>query len=503
MSTGAGPMQILKELGVPALLGSDRSARVGETPATLLTRAAVAGLRARAGRHFGAATEAVATCPVDTLSAATESQAATLERLLAPPDAALIHEWCTLAQARGVRVPAAVVPSLLDWWCRQPSRSPTVFEVTGACGAWLAGLNPDWRKPVVASEIPANVDEVWQTGSAAERAALLATVRKNDAARAVAMVRATWDADGAEERRRFVEVLGHGVSAADEPFLESALDDRSKTVRREAIRALMRLAGSSLRGRMRERAKSMIIVETTKAGLLRRGKMSIKIEPPKAFDKAWERDGIEEQAAAGKGQRAFWMVQVLSATDLAAWTALSGLAPSELLEALSGNEYFDDALGAMFASLAACPQQPDSAAWSEAIVSSCVDRKFANEERLCLIWGSQTAELSEALRLRFLAGEVVVKGTATWRLLASDSRAWSLDFSTRAVKLLRDATPKKADTWEYWSLIESVSKLLHPAAAEAFEVLVGEMHPDGPSESIRKSLDRVRLRAEMHREFQS
>lgn len=503
MSTRATPLGDLKELAVTAMLGSDRAARTGDTPATLLTRAAVAGMRARAGRRCRAAAEAVETCPADARSDATASQAALLERLLAMPEPGLIQEWCTLAHAREVRAPAVVVPVLLDWWARQPSRSPEVFGATGACGAWLAGLNPDWRKPIAVSEIPEDADEIWQTGSSAERAALLVTVRKTDAARALEMVRATWDVDGAEERRKFVEVLGHSVSPADEPFLESTLDDRSKTVRRESVRALTRLAGSSLRARMRERAAGMIGVERTKAGPIRRAKTTVRIEPPKDFDKAWERDGIEEQAAAGKGKRAFWMVQVLSSTDLAAWTGLTGLTPSELLTAIRGDEYFDDAFGAMFASIAGCPQQPDSAEWSEAIVSACADHKLEYEAGLVMIWRAQAPEKSEALRLRFLDGAGPGPGAAAWRLLASDPRPWSLDFSRRAAKILRAAIPKKADTWEFWSPIESISRLLHPGAADLFEALVAEMYPDGPSESIRKSLDRVRVRAEMHREFQS
>jgi hypothetical protein len=503
MSTADRPTWALKELGITALLGTDRAARDGETPAALLAQVAVAGVRARAGRRCRVAARAVEVCPPETGSPATTAQAALLERLLASPDAALIHEWCTLALARHVGVPAVVVPVLLDWWARQPSRSPEVFDATGACGTWLAGLNPDWRKPVALSAIPADADEVWQHGSAAARAALLITVKKSDRDRALAMVRTTWDADGAAERTSFVEILGKGVLAAEEPFFESALDDRSKTVRREAARALTALAGSGLRTRMRARAASMIAVEKAKSGLLRRGNVTIKIEPPKAFDKAWERDGIEEQVAAGKGKRAFWMTQVLAAVDLEVWSALSGLAPSELLAALHGNEYFDEVFEAMFASIAGCPGQPNAASWSDAIVAACKERKFANEERLSFIWRAQTAERSEASRLRFLSGDRAVNGAAAWRLLASDVRPWSLDFSERAVKILRDAMPAKADSWEFWSSIESVSKLLHPGAAELFEGFIGEMYPDGPSESIRKSLDRVRLRAEMHREFQS
>jgi hypothetical protein len=503
MSGVMPPSRVLKDLSVAALLGSDHSANAGETPTTLLRQAAAAGMRARAGRCCRATVEALEICPADTRSVATALQSATLERLLASPDAALIEEWCTLARSRGVRVPAVEVPVLLDWWARQPSRSPEVFEATGACGAWLAGLNPGWRRPVGASAVPADADQVWQTASTAERTALLATVRKIEPARAMAMVRATWDVDGAEERRKFIEVLGHGASAAEEPFFESALDDRSKTVRREAAQALTRLAGSALRGRMRERAASMVSVEKTKAGVFGNAKVKIKIEPPKTFDKGWERDGIEEQSAAGKGKRAFWLVQVLSAMDVAAWTGLTGLAPAELLATLGSDAYFDEAFKAMLASVAACPEQADVEAWSDAMIAACRDRKYSEEWRLSSVWKARPLERSEAMRIAFVSGNKAMKGADVWWVVASDPRAWSPGFSKRAVEILREATPRKNDPVGLWSLIESVSMLVHPGAADVFERLVGEIDPNGRSESIRKSLDRVRLRAEMHKEFRS
>lgn len=503
MNNGDQSSRGLKELSVRALLGTERAAQSGETSATLLARAAVVGLRARAGRRFRATAGPAESCPPDATAAASVSQAAMLERLLASPDAALIQEWCVLAHARGLRVPAIIVPVLLEWWAKQPSRSPEVFDATGTCGVWLAGLNPDWRKPVALSAIPADVDDVWQTGTVAQRAALLVTVRNSDRERAMAMVRSTWDADGAEERRRFVEILGQGVSLAEESFFESALEDRSKTVRREAARVLTGLGGSGLRTRMRDRAASMIVVEKAKSGLLRSGKITVKIEPPKSFDKAWERDGIEDQAASGKGKRAFWMTQVLAATDLAMWTDVSGLAPPELLASIENDEYFNEVLEAMLAGISACPSQRDADSWGDAIVTTCANRKFANVDRLALIWGAFGIARSEALRHLILARHRAIQGADVWRVLTSDARPWSLDFSKHALKIMRDATPAKADSWEYWSLIESVSKLLHPGTAELFDDFIGAMYPDGPSESIRKSLDRVRLRAELHREFQS
>lgn len=502
MSRRAGPSQELTSLSVAAVLGSDRAGKNGEAPSKMLDRAAVAGARARAGRRSNVTTQPIEPCPVEARAVATLAQGATLTRLLASPDAAMITEWCALAGTRGVRVPPESVPVVLDWWARQPHRAPDVFDATGACGAWLAGLNMAWRKPVVNTEIPENAADTWQTGTSAERTALLTTIRKIEPARALSMVQDTWGADGADDRRKFVEVLGQGVSARDEAFLEAALDDRSKTVRREAARVLTCLAGSALRARMQGRALSMIIVDRGKAGLLRRAKTTITIEPPHAFDKAWERDGIEEEVGRGKGKRAFWMRQVLSASDLAAWSAHAGVGAEKLVEAIRDDEYADDVLAAMFESIARCPTQPDAAVWGDAIIAACAGQKLPDQTRLASVWNAQTVERSEAMRLTILGGAGAPRGSAAWDVLVSDPRAWSLEFSTRAMKALRSVTPKKPDSWEFWAPIESVSRLVHPGAASLFEGLLGDLYPDGPSESVRKSLERVRLRADMHREFQ-
>jgi hypothetical protein len=506
MSADVSPARALKDLAVVAVLGSDRAARGGETPMGVLVGAAVAGARLRAGRRCCAAVQRIDECPIETGVVASEKQVATLERLLALSDAAMIEEWCSLAKTRGLRVPRDVVPRLLAWWAKQPSRAPEVFEATGACGIWLAGLNPEWRKPVVLLEIPERADEVWQTGSAAERVAILRTVRQRDPARALEMLRATFGVDGAEERRKFVEVLATGVSAGDEPFLESVLDDRSKTVRREAARVLARCAGSALRERMRQRAAGMIVVEKTKGGLLRRTKVTMSVEPPKELEAAWERDGVEENAIAGKGKRASWMVQVLSAMDMADLSERSGLGPAEVIEALRADAFFGDVMGAMVASVAACPGQREAGEWCDAIIEHYVEHEPGRRLDLSEVWNSRPVEQSEALRLRMVSG---AKGTTggggvqAWHVLTSDARAWSLGFSRRAAAVVAGGTFSKTDNWELWAPIEAASRLLHPGAAEEFEKLIGGLFSQGASDSVRKSLDRVRLRADMHREFGS
>jgi hypothetical protein len=51
--------------------------------------------------------------------------------------------------------------------------------------------------------------------------------------------------------------------------------------------------------------------------------------------------------------------------------------------------------------------------------------------------------------------------------------------------------------------VERVSRWVAPETAEQFAETVAAMFPDEPTESFRKSIDRVRLRADMHKEFAS
>ncbi|MBX9737886.1 MAG: hypothetical protein K2X32_13270, partial [Phycisphaerales bacterium] len=177
--------------------------------------------------------------------------------------------------------------------------------------------------------------------------------------------------------------------------------------------------------------------------------------------------------------------------------------PPDLLESLSEDEFFDSALGAMITSIASCPTQPDAEAWSDAIIALGMSRKKTTVDQLASIWSVQSVERSEAMRLLAARSTHADSYPSVWQILASDPRVWSPDFSKRAAGTLRGATPGKTDAWLLWSAIESASRLLHPSSAELFDELISALFPDGPTDSIRKSLDRIRLRADMHREFQS
>lgn len=482
-----------RDLAASAVIGTDRSGgAVG--PSEVLTLAAVLGATSRAGLRPARLAGRVPSCPVDQRPVAGAAAMATLTRLLSDPDAGLIEEWATLAHAKGVRVVDGVVPVLLDWWARQPRRARFVFSVLGTRGVWLSSLNDAWRRPVAGDEVPPDTDDLWQTGRASERAALLVTVRAHDPARALELVRSTWESDGADERRAFVEALREGASMADEPFLEGALDDKSKVVRREAAGVLGAIAGSRLVARMNERAKGMIVVEK-KRGLLKRG-VKVSLQPPAEFAAEWARDGIEERVGTGTGKRSWWMRQILSLVELSVWTELTGLEPQGVLEALSTDDFFEDALQAM---VLAAGRTTDSL-WRTALLRHLLAREIPNLQMLQGLWAGLAQAKSEELLLE-AARHAKLGAADRLAMLATSEHRWTRKFSVEALRLVRADKPKASDSWRLLDGVERVSRLVAPESADLFEETVVAMFPDEPTKGFRKSIDRVRLRSDMHKEF--
>ncbi len=67
----------------------------------------------------------------------------------------------------------------------------------------------------------------WETGGRAERVGYLTALRGQDPVVARELLAAGWSRENAEERAQLLAALRHGLSLADEEFLEDALDDRA------------------------------------------------------------------------------------------------------------------------------------------------------------------------------------------------------------------------------------------------------------------------------------
>ena len=143
---------------------------------------------------------------------------------------------------------------------RDRALRPAVAGVLGHRGRWLAAHRADWQRVVAgaAGPDPADGPDVWHTGSRAERAGYLAALRDTDPAAARDLLAAGWASETGDDRAELLPVLARGLSAADEEFLEAALDDRKGAVRTAAVRLLARLPGSAWCRRAAERAGPLL-----------------------------------------------------------------------------------------------------------------------------------------------------------------------------------------------------------------------------------------------------
>jgi hypothetical protein len=215
-------------------------------------------------------------------------------------DLLAVH-WLTAARDAGHRPPYRHVVDLLRFGTANTATRALVREVIGPRGAWLAQHNPPWRW--AAAVPPQDVVERFATGTRAERLSLLTDLRATEPDFARTLVEDTWKDEQAATRASFLDTLHNGLSTADEPLLEQALDDRAATVRAAAAALLDRLPESARAQRMAARAKHLVA----------------KKELPDEPDGEARRDGVTDHREPGYGRAASWLIQILAAAPLSTW----------------------------------------------------------------------------------------------------------------------------------------------------------------------------------------
>ena len=308
-----------------------------DPPARLLAIAAASSLYGRVGRKpMTDASPLPESCPSEDLPPPPDRASARLRRILTGEQFAVLMEWLGLLAKSGAggRLPDDTLATALEMARKRPEFRPAIQQVLGERGRWLAARNPSWKDLGVEMK-PTDADLVWQTGSKAERQASLSALRSSDPGRARELLGSTWTKESADDRALFLEALESNLGPEDEPFLESALDDRSKAVRKAASRLLAKLPGSALAARALERALPWMIGPGG----------TLQIQPPESCTSAMTRDGIEPKSPVGVGQKAWWFRQGLGMVPPSTWSAFLDQRPEDLIAKLEGSEWKEDVIG--------------------------------------------------------------------------------------------------------------------------------------------------------------
>ena len=339
-----------------ALIRSDSDAA-----SNLLRVAAAAGAYQRCGRTPGRLTEPPPSpCPRDDRPTCTPAAAALLRRILQGEHESLRRTWLALATRHDVRAPADTLPALLDTARQDPKLRPLVRATGGTRATWLAALNEDWAF-AISGDSPEALATIWETGTGMARHEALQWLRQLDPERARTLLETSWAQEDPNNRVFFVAMLAFGLSTADEPFLERALDDRRKEVRQQAAGLLVRLPSSALTARMRDRARQFVTLG--RSTILQRPR--IDVTPPGEADASMIRDGVNPKppAGSGVGEKAWVLAQVIGGAPPSTWSVEWSIEPDSLIRAADGHEWRE----ALVAGWLSATERFHDAAWAQAL----------------------------------------------------------------------------------------------------------------------------------------
>lgn len=404
----------------------------------LLLLAALHAPCRRAGRRPEpvAAADMPEPAPADSQRSCRRAAAGDLARMLGGEFTQALPEWLRALAERGMCAPHDHLPELLARAEKDKDLRPLVLDVLGERGRWLASFHSDWEfaagRPVSSDADGAIHEELWQTGNHSERLSVLRLLRERSPERGRELVASTWAQDSPEERAAFLEEFRIGLSLTDEAFLEPALDDRRKEVRRAAADLLGRMKGSALVRRMEDRARPLL---KTSRKLL--GGDMLEVDLPDACTKEMIRDGIEPKPPQGTGERAWWLAQVLGAVPPDFWSRHLGRSAANLIQSNRSKEWSATVLD----SWSRAAQRFRDADWAEELLRTWIDRAGSDNA----FGGQPWWEVLPDTALQVFAQRAIERsqgslqgGHAGLLLLRQCGSRWSHDLSRAVLQRVTD-----------------------------------------------------------------
>ncbi|MFB0616822.1 DUF5691 domain-containing protein [Streptomyces sp. AGS-58] len=527
----ADPGGSWEDLVTTALLGTDRRTPAyavpgRAAPVALLDAAAVATVRRRAGLRPARAAGRPERAPADPRPALPAAAARRLTTLLAdrsggaggrrgssPDLMELLPQWLAAANAHGYAAPPQALPALLDAARGRTDLRPATLAFAGPRALWLARLNPDWRfalraAPGGGAALPGPQDagavrRLWSEGLFAERVALLGALRAGTPALGRDLLASSWAAERAEDRLMFLDSLRTGLSDADEPFLEQALGDRSRNVRATAADLLSALPGSALAARMAARATACVALDRTGNSPV------IVVEPPPECDSGMERDGVVATPPSGRGERSWWLGQLVEAAPLGTWAGRFGGRTAHDIVALPVADGWQGELHAAWCRAAV--RQRD-AAWSRALLGSPSAPEAGGPGAVSLAERAKLlAALAPAERAAWVAGFIATHGLSeAFQLLGVCAVPWAAPLGRAVVDALNIARDAGSYPWSFSGVMGLAERCLDPAETVRLEALLAipdEREDAAPgaggywAEAFQRLVTTLRLRAVMAQEL--
>ncbi|WP_420644745.1 DUF5691 domain-containing protein [Candidatus Leptofilum sp.] len=328
-----------------------------EEAATLLAAAGTTALHRQTGwQPRQAAPPAPAPSPPD-MPVCPPVVARQIEQMLLGPQTSLLPEMLDALAQTGHRLPDHLLPNLLEKGNKMGRIRPSILQVIGNRGRWLAQQNPSWQYASPEIDHWIGLLKAWETAVPPKRQALLRQIRTTHPERGRQILEHTWKSHNGMVRHQIIKILDINLSQADEPFLEAALDDRNHLVRRAAADLLAKLPEARLSQRMEQHVDGIL----SWAGW----PSKITVRLPKQILPAMLRDGVPDIKEEDRVKlRSRLLTQIINRVPLAHWQAQWQKTPQEIVKAAKRSAWPRTLMSAF--STAAIRQK--NSAWAEALI---------------------------------------------------------------------------------------------------------------------------------------
>ncbi len=352
------------------------------------------------------------------------------------------HKW---------RVPAHLLPALLDRASKLYALRPYVLPVLGNTGRWLAAQEETWYFASEDSLSWEGLQREWASKHSHTRQGILWQARRQDPHLALKLVQSTWASEQNAASNWIIRTFTNNLSLADEAFLESALDNRNIIVRRKAAELLSHLSESQLVTRLSLVADELI-----------QDDLSATI--PDELEPIWIRDGmmLRNWKDAHKVKNA-QLSDLVAALPLDYWEERFQVPVEDILERIELSDYKDG----FIKGFALAAERQVNTIWASIILKK--DKLTANSLKLiAYLEEADFLDLHAYFQKEEDAEQLFLKFFNRW------TKTWSIETLEAWIKYLSNKEDSFFEDSSRSFLLRTNLKLAaRSSAPEAFETLKG------------------------------
>ncbi len=267
-----------------------------------------------------------ATAPPDNRPQLSADSASLINQLLKTNEEALLAYALHRVAASGKVVRPELVPALLNKAAARKDNS-LYLQVCGERGPWLARLSEQWKMLYLGTN-----EDIWQTGTSAQRREYLNAVRKTDPQLGRALLAGVIEQESANLRYELLNQLIVGLSADDEAFLISQTKDKSQKVKQTAYTLLKLLPQSAISRQYATFLKEALLLKEERVLLIGKKKL-FEVNKDIAYPQALADSGLEKMSSQkGIEDRDYWVAQAIEHLHPHFWQKSYGLTADQTVQ---------------------------------------------------------------------------------------------------------------------------------------------------------------------------